>query len=85
MDDDPTIEIPVCHAPGLLSGTQSYAAIARTLLRVREGYGANWDPNLFRALDDVTRELGDPLGGEAYAKFLTWAGVTGTSIRRHTP
>ena len=61
-----------------------YDTMAEDIRRVRDGYGANWDPNLFRALDDVTRELFDRLSEPEYSECLRIAGVADTSIRRRT-
>jgi hypothetical protein len=53
-------------------------AIAASLRRVRESYGTNWNPNLFRACDDHAREVGQllfrELPGFNQAAFLSLCG-----------
>lgn len=36
---------------------KDYQLIADRICRVRNSYDPNWDENLFRALDDVAKEL----------------------------
>lgn len=40
---------------------KDYVLIAGALARTREGYAANWDPNLFRACNDTARSVADAL------------------------
>ena len=36
---------------------KDYILIAKVLNAVRDSYGKNWSPNLFRALDDVENKF----------------------------
>lgn len=58
---------------------KDYVLIATTLATVRKSYAPNWDPNLFRALNDVARELSINLAvdNERFdrERFLAAAGV----------
>ena len=38
---------------------RDFIALADTLKQVRNSYGKNWDPNLFRACDDHVAALAD--------------------------
>lgn len=40
---------------------RDFQLLAATVQKVRAGYAPNWDPNLFRALDDTSRALADSL------------------------
>lgn len=56
-----------------------YELLARALLKVRNSYGKNWDPNLFRACDDHAHEIAR-MAFEQNSRFnpkrfLTAAGV----------
>ena len=49
--------------------------VADSINRVRQGYAPNWDANLFRALDDVARQVSRELPADKRAEFLKQAGV----------
>ncbi len=58
---------------------KDYVAIARAISDQRNAYQPNWDPNLFRALNDVSRELANILQADNArfdrARFLAACGV----------
>lgn len=58
---------------------RDFQLIAGTLNRVRAAYRPNWNPNLFRAMDDTTKALADALAGTNpkfdRARFLSASGV----------
>lgn len=43
---------------------------------VRAGYSPHWDPNFFRALDDVSRTIAHTLPEKDRAAFLDTASAT---------
>lgn len=58
---------------------KDYIRIARAIYNTKNSYGKNWDPNLFRALKDVSKaiayelELDNPRFDRE--RFLTACGV----------
>jgi hypothetical protein len=58
---------------------KDYILLAAAVRRVRDGYGTNWNPNLFRAVDDIAISLGAALLRDNprfdRVRFLTACGV----------
>lgn len=36
---------------------KTYEMVAATIMKQRAEYAPHWDPNLFRAMDDITRQF----------------------------
>lgn len=71
-----------------MATARDYIRVAATLREVRSGYAAHWDPNLFRACDDIAHALAKTFKLEnpkfKPALFLDAAGVPKTSQRETT-
>ena len=63
---------------------KDYVSIAAAVAVVRDSYSFNWNPNLFRALDDVAKQLAVHLAQDNprfdRARFLKACGVAPEKI-----